>query len=165
MTSDDRPSSEAGKWNSGVADSAVAWLYREFAEPFRQSAHHDAQRSRNLPSPSRLRHNGRVHTAAYDTWRALPFPRGSTVDEIDEAHADLAYWDAMTLEAIGPMVEYPVRYDPGVLDLRVGLAALRERLVAMRSTYHGEEADLLDSYVRYVDVLAAVNDWAARALH
>lgn len=31
MTSDDRPSSEAGKWNSGVADSAVAWLCLGFA--------------------------------------------------------------------------------------------------------------------------------------
>lgn len=62
------------------------------------------------------------------------------------------------------MVEGSVRYAPGVLDLRAGLAALRERLVAMRSRYHDPEAGLLNSYVRYVDALAAVNDWAAEAL-
>ena len=102
-----------------------------------------------------------MDTSAYDVWRALAFPKGSPVDEIDEAHADLAYWDAMTFEAIGPMADGSVRYDPGALDFRTGLAALRGRLVAMRDRHHDEEADVLDVYVLYTDALVAVNDWAA----
>jgi hypothetical protein len=31
---------------------------------------------------------------AYGRWRNEPFPEGSTIDEVDEAPADLAYWDA-----------------------------------------------------------------------
>ncbi len=75
-------------------------------------------------------------------------------------HADLAYWDAMTAEAVLSMVERSGRYDPGVLDFPAGLAALRERLMALRANVGGSDADRLDRYVRYADALAAVNRWA-----
>ncbi|HEX4687354.1 MAG TPA: hypothetical protein VH228_11265 [Nocardioides sp.] len=98
---------------------------------------------------------------AYDAWRALPFPSGSSVDEVDEAHADLAYWDAMTAETVVPMVERASAYDPGVLDFPSGLAALRDRLLVLREAVSDSEADVLGGYVEYVDALVAVNRWAA----
>jgi hypothetical protein len=38
---------------------------------------------------------------AYGLWRNEPFPEGSTTDEVDEAPADLAYWDAMVALVTG----------------------------------------------------------------
>lgn len=116
---------------------------------------------RSRPRWRRSDQNDHVDTSAYDAWRALAFPKGSAVDEIDEVHADLAYWDAITFETIGPLAENSIRYDPGVLDFRVELPALRERLLAMRGRYHDAEAAVLDGYVRYADAPVAVNDWAA----
>jgi hypothetical protein len=99
--------------------------------------------------------------AAIVAWTSLPFPVGSSVDEVDELHADLAYWDAMTADAVLPMADDSGSYDPGVLDSQTGLADLRERLLNMRTRGGMRDADTIDQYVEYVDALVAVHRWAA----
>ncbi len=100
--------------------------------------------------------------APFDEWRSLSFPVGSSVDEVDEAHADLAYWDAMTAEAVIPMADGSEVYDPGVLDFQTGLAQFRERLVGLRATASASESETLAAYVEYVDALSAVHSWASQ---
>ena len=80
-------------------------------------------------------------------------------------HAELVYWDAMTAEAVLPMMERSSPYDPGELDFSAGLNGLRERLVALRAKVSGSIADTLDGYVEYADALADVNRWAADGDH
>lgn len=105
--------------------------------------------------------NVRVNNrAAYDKWSSLSFPVGSSVDEVDDAHADLAYWDAMTNWAFAPMA-HGARYDPGVLDFPTGLTQFRARLVGLRAEAAVPEAGTLDAHVGYVDVLVAVHRLAA----
>lgn len=109
--------------------------------------------------------NELVDRTAYDAWRALPFPEGSADDELDEAHADLVYWDTMTAEAVVPMVEGSSPYGPGALDFRAGLAGLHERLVALRERASGSEAESLDGYIAYAEALIRVIRWAAANAH
>jgi hypothetical protein len=102
-----------------------------------------------------------VDRAPYDNWRSLSFPVGSSVDAVDEAHADLAYWDAMTAEAVIPLADGSGTYDPGVIDFPAGLAQLRERLVGLQATASASESGTLKQYIEYVDALAAVHSWAS----
>jgi hypothetical protein len=102
-----------------------------------------------------------VDRAPYDNWRSLPFPVGSSVDEVDEGHADLAYWDAMTAEAVIPLADGSGPYDPGVIDFPVGLVQFRERLIGLQATSSASESDTLDRYIEYVDALLDVHLWAS----
>jgi hypothetical protein len=63
------------------------------------------------------------------------------------------------------MVERSRPYDPGVLDFRAGVAALREHLVALRESLSDSEAEALDGYIGYADALGTVNSWAAGNRH
>jgi hypothetical protein len=102
-----------------------------------------------------------VDRAPYDKWRSLSFPVGSSVDEVDEAHADLAYWDAVTVGAVIPLADGSGTYDPGGLDFRAGLVQFRERLVGLQATSSAPESDTLNRYIEYVDALVAVHSWAS----
>jgi hypothetical protein len=51
---------------------------------------------------------------AYAAWRLQPFPSGSTNDEIDELHADLALVDSCVAETVLPFVERGEHVSPGV---------------------------------------------------
>jgi hypothetical protein len=84
----------------------------------------------------------------------------SLVEEVDEVHKELAYWDAMTAEAVVPMIKRSAPYDPGVVDFVSGLAGLRYRLVVLAER-NDMDRERLDAYVEYADALAAVNLWGA----
>jgi len=53
---------------------------------------------------------------AYSKWREQPFPLGSSLDALDELHADLALVDTWVAEALVPFVEHgmyrPIQVDP-----------------------------------------------------
>lgn len=95
--------------------------------------------------------------AAYSRWRGMSFPPGSAADQVDELHAELAYWDAMVAEAVIPVVADGRPYDPGVLDLDAGLRALAERIAMVSATARGDEAALLRQYADYAEALTAAN--------
>jgi hypothetical protein len=43
---------------------------------------------------------------AYSRWREQPFPLGSSLDALDELHADLALVDTWVADALVPFVEH-----------------------------------------------------------
>jgi hypothetical protein len=100
--------------------------------------------------------------AAYSRWRGLSFPPGSATDQVDELHAELAYWDAMVADTVIPVVADGRPYDPGVLGLGAGLRALAERIAMVLATARGDEAALLRQYADYAQALTAVNAEALR---
>ena len=85
----------------------------------------------------------------------MPFPEGTNRDDIDELHAELAYWDSMVAEVVIPMTK-GVPYDEGALDLAVGVEDLLGRIEALRSTADEAGRDVLGSYANYARSLAAV---------
>ena len=97
----------------------------------------------------------------YEAWQRLRFPTGSADDAVDEAHADLAYWDAMTADAVIPLAKGRGRYDPGLLDFRAGLARFRSELLSLQAASDEEASAKFASYLEFVDALIAVHIWAA----
>jgi hypothetical protein len=80
---------------------------------------------------------------AYARWRNEPFPSGSTTDEVDEVHGDLAYWDAMVADTVIPIVENGAAYNSGVLDIEFGLSQLNARTLALRERSSPNDATTL----------------------
>ena len=103
-------------------------------------------------------------TDAYARWRKEPFPTGSStdeVDEVDEVHADLAYWDAMVADTVIPVVENDAAYNSGVLDIEFGLSQLKARTLALHERSSPSDATTLAAYQRYIELLIAANTQAA----
>jgi hypothetical protein len=98
---------------------------------------------------------------AYGRWRNEPFPEGSTTDEVDEAHADLAYWDIMVADRVIPVVENGAAYNAGVLDIEFGLSQLHARTLALRERSSPSDAETLAAFQRYIELLIAANAQAA----
>ena len=91
----------------------------------------------------------------YEAWRRMPFPTGSSNDDIDELHAELATWDAFVAEAVIPM-ERGRPYDPGIHDQAAEIRHLRSRIEALTPTVAGEDRESLVAYREYCDSLMAV---------
>lgn len=105
---------------------------------------------------------GMASDTAYGRWRGLAFPPGSASEQVDELHADLAYWDSMVADTVIPVAERGQPYDPGVLDLEAGLRALADRIAAVSVTASGYDAALLGRYADYAEALIATNTEARR---
>ncbi len=90
---------------------------------------------------------------AYDRWRGLSFPRGSTTDEVDELHATLAQWDAFVANTVIPVVTRNATYDEGVLDFNAELAALDVSIKNAMVRAETRDRQRLAAYGEYVDAL------------
>jgi hypothetical protein len=88
-------------------------------------------------------------------WRRMPFPPGSSIDTLDELHADLVVADSWVAESAIPYLERGV-YDPAEFDVLKELRILRDR--AANETALSDEAgrELARRYVVYAEVLIRV---------
>jgi hypothetical protein len=84
---------------------------------------------------------------AFRAWRDAPFPRGSVVDALDEAKADLVLHDSWVAESVIPFVEHG-RWEPAVPDVLGALDRLMHDVAALDAagTRDQEAAAGLRSY-------------------
>lgn len=89
-----------------------------------------------------------------EEWLALPFPRGSTNDALDLAHAELATIDSWIA---GSVLRYRKtgEWVRPVLDGSAELSRLRSAVSAI-GLEMPEERMNADSYLRYIDLLSHV---------
>jgi hypothetical protein len=92
---------------------------------------------------------------AYAKWRALPFPPGSTHDDIDELHADLVLIDDWVAEAVIPFVENGLKLAIKV-DVVGGLQRLRDGLKPLVKAGAADDKELIRRYLEYTDALEDV---------
>ena len=79
-------------------------------------------------------------------------PPGSKRDAVDELHADLALVDVWVADTIIPLVEDGV-WKPPRVDIGAGIRRVRDRTVSLRESASGEDQELLDRYLEYVELL------------
>lgn len=91
---------------------------------------------------------------AVRAWRETPFPRGSTVEALDEAHADLALYDTWVAETVIPFVERGI-WNSAVTDVLGALDDLTRQVGDLRSA-GTEDSEAADSYMAYAGLLRAV---------
>jgi hypothetical protein len=91
---------------------------------------------------------------AVRVWRKAPFPLGSAVDALDEAHADLALYDTWVAESVLPYVERGI-WEPAVPDV---LGAIDELVGEVGDLYASgtEDPDAALGYLAYAELLRAV---------
>ena len=91
-----------------------------------------------------------------EQWLALPFPRGSTNDALDIAHAELATLDSWIA---GSVLRYrkTAEWVPPALDVAAPLSQLRGTVSAMRLNTL-EDREKAASYLHYIDLLSSVYD-------
>ena len=91
-----------------------------------------------------------------EQWLALPFPRGSTNDALDIAHAELATIDSWIA---GSVLRYrkTAEWVPPAADVAIQLSQLRATVSAM-SLNTFEEREKAASYLHYIDLLSSVYD-------
>lgn len=99
-------------------------------------------------------------STAYALWRSEPFPSGSTRDDLDELHADLALVDVWVADTVVPYAERGVVVPPAGVDIHQAIAGLAERLEGIsRDETDAVSAGEIAAYSRYLtltsDVLAA----------
>lgn len=95
-----------------------------------------------------------ILTEALRIWREAPFPPGSALDALDEAHADLALYDSWVAESVLPYVQTGL-WEPAVPDVISALDNLVEdveELLAGRT----EDAEAASLYLAYAEVLRSV---------
>jgi hypothetical protein len=88
-------------------------------------------------------------------WRGQPFPPGSSNEQLDELHADLAVADTWVAESVIPLVERGVFQLPRV-DVIEELRELNKRAVKLGKVTVGEESLLAGSYRDYAALLSRV---------
>jgi len=93
--------------------------------------------------------------SAYVLWSNEPFPLGSTRDDIDELHAELATVDEWVMSMVIPYVEHGTPF-PMRVDIAGGIGRLRDRVLELREAAHDEDRALLDRYRVYVGLLDGV---------
>ena len=95
--------------------------------------------------------------SAYASWRAEPFPPGSTRDDLDELHADLALIDTWVADTVVLYAERGVLAPPAKVDIRQGIRRLAERLDNLPRTDKDPQSEaLLAAYERYLALTAEV---------
>lgn len=101
-----------------------------------------------------------------EEWLALPFPRGSTNDALDMAHAELATLDSWIA---GSVLRYrkTAEWVPPALDVAIQLSQLRATVTAIGLNTL-EEREQAASYLHYIDLLSSVYDtflsWGGQGL-
>lgn len=91
---------------------------------------------------------------AVRAWHEAPFPRGSVVDSLDEAHADLVLYDTWVAESVLPYIERG-HWEPAVPDVVAALDALTQDIEARRDT-GTEDPEAVSAYLHYAALLRAV---------
>ena len=95
--------------------------------------------------------------SAYAMWRAEPFPPGSTCDDLDELHADLALIDTWVADTVVPYAERGARAQTSKVDIKHGIEGLAERLDSLsRKDSDPQSATLVAAYERYLALTADV---------
>lgn len=93
--------------------------------------------------------------AAYSAWRNEAFPAGSTRDDVDELHAELATIDEWVAGMVIPFVEHGTRY-PLRVDIQAGIDSARKQASELRRSANDDDRALLDRYEGYLQLLADV---------
>lgn len=91
---------------------------------------------------------------AIRVWRGTPFPRGSAVEALDEAHADLALYDTWVAETVIPFVERGI-WNPAVADVVGALDNLTGQVDELRSA-GTDDPEAANGYMAYAELLRAV---------
>lgn len=91
---------------------------------------------------------------SYSKWRDSAFPLGSTRDDLDEIHADLATVDTWVADMVIPYVEHGTRF-PLKVDIEGEIHRIIAELERLRPSAEGD-SDLVDSYADYARVLNEV---------
>jgi hypothetical protein len=92
---------------------------------------------------------------AYESWKNQPFPSGSSWDELDEVHADLALADTWVADTVGPFIESGV-YRPAQVDVIGTLDKIRNRAIQLGAQGEGEDKRLAEEYAKYAGLLQSV---------
>lgn len=87
-------------------------------------------------------------------WREAPFPRGSAIDALDEAHADLALYDTWVAESVMPYIDRGI-WEPAVPDVLGALDEFTRQVDELRAT-GTEDLDAASGYLAYAKLLRAV---------
>jgi hypothetical protein len=101
---------------------------------------------------------------AYSKWREQPFPLGSSLDALDELHADLALVDTWVAEAVVPFAEHGM-YRPIQVDPIQTLEEIREGITELAKSASADEKRLASEYVAYVDLLLSVYELFLKKVH
>jgi hypothetical protein len=88
------------------------------------------------------------------TWREAPFPRGSAVDALDEAHADLALYDTWVAESVLAYIDRGI-WEPAVPDVLGALDDLVRRIEELRAA-GTDDPEAVSRYIAYAALLRAV---------
>jgi len=92
---------------------------------------------------------------AYSKWREQPFPLGSSLDALDEVHADLALVDTWVAEALIPIVEHGM-HRPIQVDPIQKLEEIQDSATELGKSATADERRLAREYVEYADLLRSV---------
>ncbi|GAB2718046.1 hypothetical protein GCM10027038_15500 [Arthrobacter bambusae] len=91
---------------------------------------------------------------AFQSWRDAPFPRGSSIDLLDEIHANLALYDTWVAESVLPFMDRGI-WQPAVPDMLGALENLVRQVEELR--YAGtEDLEAVSAYRAYADLLRTV---------
>jgi len=93
--------------------------------------------------------------AAYLLWRNESFPPGSSRDDVDELHAEIATIEEWVAALVLPFVEHGERY-PVKIDVQAGIDRAREQVDELKRSGHADDRALLDRYECYLQLLADV---------
>jgi hypothetical protein len=88
----------------------------------------------------------------FETWLEAPLPAGSTIDAIDEFHAELVQWDAFVADLVVPHSRGSDAVRP-VYDYGGPMLRLRCR-IRWYQQLHADATGKLSSYLRYLDLIA-----------
>jgi hypothetical protein len=92
---------------------------------------------------------------AYSDWRNATFPPGSSRDDVDEAHAELATLDYWVADNVVPFLENGIRV-PLKVDIEGGIQRLLLRLRDLKDSSDNETRERVESYSHYLQLLDAV---------
>ncbi len=92
---------------------------------------------------------------AYTRWSNEPCPPGSSRDDIDLLHAELATVDLWLADMVIPYVESGKRF-PLKVDISEALRHLSGGVCRLRESAQRQDLSLLDRYALYVDLMEGV---------
>jgi len=87
-------------------------------------------------------------------WLSTPLPAGSSSDDLDEVHADLALIDTWVAGSVLPMLQSG-RWPPATPDVVAALDELSTEIERLR-TQDGDENGLANQYLAYACFLRRV---------
>lgn len=91
---------------------------------------------------------------AFQSWRDARFPRGSSIDALDEVHANLALYDSWVAESVLPFMDRGI-WQPAVPDVLGALENLVRQVEELRSS-GTEDLEAVSAYWAYADLLRTV---------